>query len=261
MEKINLVDFQKRKLKNFYVVTYIITKEMRVRTDSCIANKELYVLCGVDIMGDRQILGIYFNNENDNRYWLERLEDIKARGVEKILFFVTPQNKNIERCIKILYNDVQIEHSPDITYTKIIKYFAVKPTRKMQIALKDLFLKNNIEEYKMALELYKEIYVDNKIIKKMLEDKEKEIEKFYNYRYSIIKLLYPFYTIREMQKYLNKLNTQEKLCTNINEVIEGFMPHIHAFEQGRTYSKTEWLDLISDIYDDYKEKLEEYLNE
>ena len=131
----------------------------------------------------------------------------------------------------------------------------------MQIALKDLFLKDNIEEYKIALELYKEIYVDNKIIKKMLEDKEKEFEKFYNYRYSIRKLLYPFYTIREMQKYLNKLNTQEKLCTNINEEIEGFMPHIHAFEQGRTYSKSEWLDLISDIYDDYKEKLEEYLNE
>ena len=95
----------------------------------------------------------------------------------------------------------------------------------------------------------------------MLEDKEKEIEKFYKYKYSIRNMLYPFYTIREMQKYLNKLNTQEKLCTNINEVIEGFMLHIHRFEQGRTYSKSEWLELISDIYDDYKEKLEEYLNE
>lgn len=261
MEKINSVDLQKRKLKKFYIVTYIITKQIRVRTESCIANKELYVFCGVDIMGDRQILGIYFNNENDNRYWLERFEDIKSRGVEKILFFVTPRNKNIERCIRILYNDVKIENSPDITYTKIIKYFAVKPTRKMQVALKELFFKENIEEYKKGLELYKEIYVDNKIIKKMIEDKEKEIEKFYNYRYSIRKLLYPFYTIREMQKYLNKLNTQEKLCTNINEVIEAFMPYIHTFEQGRSYSKAEWLDLISDIYDDYEEKLEEYLNE
>lgn len=261
MEKINLTDFQKRKLKKFYIVTYVIIKEIRIRTESCITNKELYVLCGVDIMGDRQILGMYFNNENDNRYWLERLEDIKSRGVEKILFFVTPRNKNIERCIKILYNDVQIVDSPDITYTKIVKYFAVKPTRKMQIALKELFLKGDIEEYKRDLELYKEIYVDNRIIKKMLEDKEKEIEKFYKYKYSIRNMLYPFYTIREMQKYLNKLNTQEKLCTNINEVIEGFMLHIHRFEQGRTYSKSEWLELISDIYDDYKEKLEEYLNE
>ena len=85
MEKINLTDFQKRKLKKFYIVTYVITKEIRIRTESCIANKELYVLCGVDIMGDRQILGMYFNSENDNRYWLERLEDITPDAYEEIM--------------------------------------------------------------------------------------------------------------------------------------------------------------------------------
>ena len=64
-----------------------------------------------------------------------------------------------------------------------------------------------------------------------------------------------------MQKYLNKINTREKLCTNINEVIEAFMPYIHRFEKGRSYSKTEWLELISNIYDEYAEILEEYINE
>lgn len=75
----------------------------------------------------------------------------------------------------------------------------------------------------------------------MLEDSEKEIESFYKYNYSLRKLLYPYYLIREMQKYLNKINTREKLCANINEVIEVFMPYIHTFEAGRSYSKIEWL--------------------
>lgn len=96
MEKINLMDFQKRKLKNFYIALYIITKEIRIRTESCITNKKLYVLTGLDIMGSRQVLGVYFDNKNDNRFWLERFEDIQARGVNKVLFFVTPVNKNIE---------------------------------------------------------------------------------------------------------------------------------------------------------------------
>lgn len=261
MEKINLTDLQKRKLKKFYITTYFITKTIRIRTESCITNKDLYILCGVDVMGNREVLGVYFNGENDNRYWLEKFEDIKARGVEKILFFVTPKNRNIERCIKILYNNVKVEHSPDTTYIKISKYFAVKKCRKMQISLKDLFLKENIEEYKTSLELFKEIYVDNKIIKKLLEESEKEIEEFYKYNYSLRKLLYPYYVIREMQKYLNKINTREKLCTNINEVIEAIMPYIHTFETGRSYSKTEWLELISDIYEEYAETLEEYINE
>ena len=254
------MDFQKRKLKNFYIALYIITKEIRIRTESCITNKKLYVLTGLDIMGSRQVLGVYFDNKNDNRFWLERFEDIQARGVNKVLFFVTPVNKNIERCIKILYNEVQIIHSPDEIYESITRFFAQKPSRKLQIAMKDLFLKENIDKYKIDLEMFKEIYLDNKIIRIILSEKEKEIEKFYKYNYALRKLLYPYYVIREMQKFLNKLKTREKLCTNINEVIETFLPYIHTFETGRTYGKTEWLELISEIYEDYKEILEEYLN-
>jgi len=126
--------------------------------------------------------------------------------------------------------------------------------------MKDLFLKENIDKYKIDLEMFKEIYLDNKIIRIILSEKEKEIEKFYKYNYALRKLLYPYYVIREMQKFLNKLKTREKLCTNINEVIEAFLPYIHTFETGRTYGKTEWLELISEIYEDYKEILEEYLN-
>lgn len=260
MEKINVVDFQKRKLKKFYITVYVITKEIKIRTESCITNKNLYVLAAMDILGYRQILGMYFDNENDNRFWLERFEDLKARGLNKILFFITPPNKNIERCVKIIYNDVHIVKSPDNTYSNITKFFAERPARKMCIALKDLFLKKNIEEYKINLDLFKEIYIDNKLMLLLLEREENEIESFYRYDYELRKLLYPYYIIRELQKSLNKLKTREKLCTNLNEVIEAALPYVHTFETGRTYSKVEWLELISVMYDEYKEVLEEYVN-
>lgn len=261
MEKINLIDFQKRKLKNFYIAIYIITKEIQIRTENCITEKTLYVLAGVDIMGGRQVIGVYFDNKTNNRFWLERFEDIKARGLEKILFVVTPKNKNIERCIKILYNDVEIVYSPDEIHKNLTKFFAERTSRKLQISLKELFLKENIETYKKELELFKEIYVENKIIEILLSEKENEIENFYKYSYTLRKLLYPFYVIREMQKFLNKLKTKEKLCTNIEEVIETFLPYIHSFELGRTYSKAEWLELMDDIYEEYKEVLEVFLND
>ncbi|MBR2588098.1 MAG: transposase [Bacilli bacterium] len=260
METINLTDFQKRKFKNFYITLYVVTKEIKIRTDSAMTEKNLHILIGIDIKGRRQILGVYFDNTNDNRFWLEKFEDIKARGVEKILFFVTPKNKNIEKGLKILYNDVEIINSPDEIYKNITQFFAERPSRKMQINFKDLFLKKNIEEYRIDLDFFKERYIDNKIINILISKKEAEIEKFYKYNYSLRKLLYPYYLIREMQKNLNKLTYREKLCTNINEVIEAFLPYINSFEQGRSYSKVEWLELMSDIYEDYSEVLEEYIN-
>ena len=260
MEMINLTDFQKRKLKKCYIALYIVTKEIKIRTESAIADKTVYVLIGVDIKGARQILGIYFEKTNDNRFWLEQFEDIKARGVEKILFFVTPKNKNIEKAIRILYNNVELVHSPDEIYKNITQFFAEKPSRKMQISFKDLFLKENIEAYKVDLEYFKERYINSKIINILISKKEKEIEQFYKYDYTLRKLLYPYYLIREMQKSLNKLKNREKLCTNKNEVIEVFLPYINSFERGRSYSKVEWLELISKIYEKYEEVLEEYID-
>ena len=70
MEKINLIDLQKRKLKKCYVAVYVVVKDIKVRTDTCISDRKLYILFGIDIMGNRQILGIYFNSENNNRFWL-----------------------------------------------------------------------------------------------------------------------------------------------------------------------------------------------
>lgn len=262
MEKLNLIDFQKRKLKKFYLATYIITKEIQIRTDSCICNKTLYIMFGCDFIGNRQIIGMYFANDNDHRFWLERFEEIQARGIEKIMFFVTPTDKNIERCVKIVYNNIKVIHSPDEVFTSITKFLAERPSRKLKIELKELFLEDNIENFKEELELFKELYVDNQIVMMLLNKKQHQIEEYYQYSKGLREVFYPYYTIHEMKKYMNKIKTKEPLCTNINEVIEFCMPYINSFELGRSYSKAEWLNLMSKIYEDekYKEELEEYID-
>lgn len=260
MDKINLNDFQKRKFKDFYICLYITTKEIKIRTDTSMTNKDLYVLFGIDIMGNKQILGMYFDNKYDNRFWLEKFEDIKARNLKNTLFLVTSPNKNIERCFKIIYNDVEIIHSPDSICESIMQFFAEHPSRKMQTALKNLFIAKDKEKYNKELELFKEIYIDNKLIKILLDKKQEEIEKFYQYDHDLRVLFYPHYTIKDLKKYLNKLRTKEELCTNLNEVIEFCLPYINSFELGRNYSKVKWLELVSNLYEQYSEKLEEYLN-
>lgn len=260
MERINLMDFQKRKFNNCFIAVYVVTKDIKIRTDTCISDRKLYILFGLDIMGNRNIFGIYFDNENDTRFWLEKFEDLQARNLNDILFFITPPNKNIERAVKIIYNSVKIIHSPDSTFESITRFWADHPSRKMKVALKDLFLAQDYERYKINLELFKSVYVDNNLILIMLDKTQDEINAFYQYPQKIRVLFYPFYTIHEMKKFLNKLKTKEPLCTNINEVIEFCLPYVNSFEFGRNYSKKEWLDLICFLYDNYHDKLEVYLN-
>lgn len=260
MEKINLIDFQRRKLASCFVAVYVITKQIKIRADACITNKTLYIVFGLDIMGARQVLGMFFDNETNSRFWLDKFEDFFARHLHDILFFVTPHNRSIERCVKIVYNNVRIIHSPDSVFESISRFWADHPSRKTKVALKDLFLAQDYEKYKIKLDFFKDIYVDNKIILIMLEKYQNDIKKFYEYSQDLRKLFYPFYTIHEMKKALNKLNTKETLCTSINEVVEFCLPYVNTVELGRNYSKKEWLELINLLYEEDKNKMEELLN-
>ena len=106
-------DLKNRKLDKFYVAMYIITYPVPIKREECIENINLIVIYGVNCEGKKIIIDIFLERENDNRFWLEKFEHIKSRGLEKILFLVTKLNKNIDRAIKILYNR---DNSRRITY-------------------------------------------------------------------------------------------------------------------------------------------------
>ena len=40
LKKISLTDFQKRKFSNCFIAVYVVTKNIKIRTDICLTNKK-----------------------------------------------------------------------------------------------------------------------------------------------------------------------------------------------------------------------------
>ncbi len=139
MEKIKLIDLQKRKLQKCYLSFIFFTENIKTRNEGCFSTRKLYVLLGTDIYGNRQVIGTFFKNTEYNRFWLEVFENLKARVIDFVLFLVTLHNKNIERCSKIVYNRINIIYSPEELLIDITRFFTEKSSRKFVRNLKDLF--------------------------------------------------------------------------------------------------------------------------
>lgn len=260
MEKINLKDFQKRKLKKCYLSWLIVTKEVYVRNnEACKEKKTLYVILGTDISGNRQVIASLIENTYNNRFWLEFFEGIRARGAESVLFAVVPKNKNLVRCLKIIYNKVRVVTSPEEIVDDIVQFFTERSTRKFITNLKDLFFAKSLEAHEVEIGMFKEQFADNKVVTMLLARNEKDIKKFYDYPYDIRKFLYPYYPIRDIKRELNKLNNLDVLCSDISEINTYFLDFINTYEAGRSYYRAEWLNLLNLFYLEYTEELEEYL--
>lgn len=258
VRKIDVNEFRKRKLERSYISVYIVIKSIVVETDEGIEPKNLCVLYGFTALGARKIIAIYFENTEDNRFWLNIFEDLKSRNLRNIMFLVTPKNKNIERCAKIVYNNIEVIRSPEDIMAAIDIFFATKTSRALEIQLKNLLLAENVENCKEKIELFKQQYLHNQLVLKVFEKQEQDILNLYKYNYDIRKLLYQYYAIRDIKRQINKLNELQPLCSNISEISKHFIEYICSFERGLSYSKKGWVRLINILYEVYPKKMEEY---
>ena len=258
VRKIDINEFKKRKLERSYISVYIVIKSIVIETEEGIEPKNLCVLYGFTALGARKIIAIYFENTEDNRFWLNIFEDLKSRNLKNIMFLVTPKNKNIERCAKIVYNDIEVIRSPEDIMASIDIFFATKTSRSLEIQLKNLLLAEDIEQCKEKIELFKQQYLHSKLVLTVFEKQEQDILKLYNYNLDIRKLLYQYYAIREIKRQINKLNVLQPLCSDIDNITEYFIEYICSFERGLSYSKKGWVRLMNILYETYPKKMEEY---
>lgn len=258
VRKINLKEFQKRRLERSYISVYVVVKNMLIETDDGIEPKNLCIFYGFTALGARRVIAMYFEDTQDNRFWLNVFEDFKARNLTNILFLVTPKNRNIERCAKIVYNDIEVIRSPEDIMASIDIFFATKTSRYLEIQLKNLLLAEDLQECKDKIELFKQQFLHNQLVLNVFDKQQEDILKLYKYNYDIRKLLYQYYAIREIKRHVNKLNELQPLCSNITMVHEHFLEYISSFERGLTYSKKGWIRLMNILYETYPKKMEVY---
>ena len=82
MRKISINEFKKRRFERSYISVYIVIRSISVENEQEIEVKNLCVIYGFTALGVRRIISIYFENTNDNRFWLGVFEDLKSRTLE-----------------------------------------------------------------------------------------------------------------------------------------------------------------------------------
>ena len=78
-------DWQKRPLAEVYPVLYIDAIHYSVRDNGVIRKLAAYVILGINIDGQKEVLTIQVGENESAKYWLSVLNELKNRGVKDIL--------------------------------------------------------------------------------------------------------------------------------------------------------------------------------
>jgi transposase-like protein len=99
----DIIAWQNRPLESVYLIIWMDGIVFKVRENSKVINKTIYIAVGLRIDGLKEVLGLWLGKNESAAFWMTVLTDIKARGVEDILITATDNLNGFTDTIKTIF--------------------------------------------------------------------------------------------------------------------------------------------------------------
>lgn len=142
-------EWQNRMLDEIYPIVYLDAMYFKVRSNGKIVNKAVYICLGYTLEGYKDILGIWVDEAEGAKFWLSVCNDLKNRGVKKILIACMDGLKGLPQAIKTVFPTVDIQTCIVHQIRNSIKYIASKDKKAFMKDLKEVY-KATTEELALA---------------------------------------------------------------------------------------------------------------
>ena len=171
----DIVAWQNRPLESVYLIVWMDGIVFKVRENSKVINKTVYIAVGLKRDGLKEVLGMWLNKNESAAYWMTVLTDMKARGVEDILITATDNLNGFTQTIRSVFPQSatqvcvvhQIRNSCRYVVWKDKKEFAgdmkdvyAAPTRQAALAALDALEDKWNSKYAYAIKSWRDNWED-----------------------------------------------------------------------------------------------------
>ena len=80
-----MIEWQTRPLEALYPIVYLDGIVVKIRQDKQVINKFIFLALGVNLQGQKELLGLWLAENEGAKFWLSVLTELKNRGVKDIL--------------------------------------------------------------------------------------------------------------------------------------------------------------------------------
>ncbi len=153
-----LLDWQQRPLASLYVIMYLDAIHFKIRENGQVQTQAIYTVFGVDVNGNRDILGLYLGEHEGAHQWGRILEDIQKRGVEEVLFFCVDGLKGFKEAIMQVYPLAFVQRCIIHMIRTSVRFVAYNDIKKVCADLRKMYGAADIHQAEIALEVFEKTW-------------------------------------------------------------------------------------------------------
>ena len=102
-------EWQNRPLDPIYPFVFMDAIHYKIRDNGSVVSKAAYVVLGISIEGNKDILGIWIGESESSKFWLGVLNELKNRGVDDVLVFCVDGLTGLKEAISAAFPKSEIQ--------------------------------------------------------------------------------------------------------------------------------------------------------
>jgi len=161
-DKINadIVAWKNRPLEPCYLIVWMDGIVFKVRENSKVINKTIYIAVGLKTDGKKEVLGLWLGKHESSAFWMGVLTDIKARGTKDILITATDNLNGFTDTIKTVFPESVTQICVVHQIRNSCKYVVWKDKKEFSKDMKEIYTAPTKEAAKAALGDFKKKWND-----------------------------------------------------------------------------------------------------
>lgn len=198
-------EWQNRPLKKFYTFLFVDCMYVNIRKENETKSCAVYVILGYDINGIKDILGLWIGDSEGKHYWMQIFDEIKARGVEDVLFISMDGVSGLEEGARSIFKDVVVQRCIVHLIRNSIKYIPSKEYKKYTAQLKKVYGASSLKAAEAEFERFKQAWSQYPGAVDVWIRNWSHIEQLFNYGSAVRKVMYTTNAIESVNSSFRKV--------------------------------------------------------
>src|SRR5215203_6933159 len=134
-----------RPLDRVYPIVYFDAMQVKVREDRSVQTRACYLALGVTCDGEREVLGIWWQDTEGAKFWLAVLNDLRRRGVSDVLIACVDGLKGFPEAIEATFPQTWVQTCIVHLIRSSLRYVNYRDKKKVATALRPIYTAANAD--------------------------------------------------------------------------------------------------------------------
>jgi transposase-like protein len=214
--------WQTRPLEAIYPIVWLDGIVVKVQHNKQVTNKSAHVVLGVNLRGEKEVLGLWLAENEGAKFWLSVLTELRQRGVQDIYIASMDGLKGLPEAVSAVFPKTLTQLCIVHLVRASLRYVTAKDSKAIVAALQRIYRSATAQEAERELDVLEGEWRDKyKAVVRLWRENWGNIIPFFQFLPEIRKVIYTTNAIESLNMVMRKYTRNRRIFPNDDSALKG----------------------------------------